>query len=416
MSYADFAAVTLALTHRLQTAFSSTNGSISGAHVFAQEPQSRDTMIVPSVTVFMYHISPNVSHRNDDLPTRMQDGSLSRRPVAYFDVYYLLSFYGDDTAAIPESQLLWGLTAAVLHAQPVLASSEIASKAISLGPLGRLQPENDVRLLPHEIDSDTMARIWQSFAGRSYVPSMVYRATPVAVSIDLDPKTPLAVRQRKFDLKRSDDAVLGKPSTAAESSIEDGPARALVPGDDFNLDLVGLPQVDNLIAKVGDVRLPVKRTGANEGQVYLEPGRTPVGRDLPVSIFSPDNLVEPLSPDFHVSIFPKLELLKKRVKKGGQIKARFLPSPASDVQVQLLLNSLDGRVQIALAPEVVSSGADSAEAEFQLGSTASGRYFVRLSLSTSSGTIASLLDWKSEDGVGRFVGPILTIQQVRRAS
>ena len=68
------------------------------------------------INVFLYKTEPNPIWRNEELPWRRSDGTVIRRPQLAIDLYYLLSFYGDDEKQIPN--LLLGAALAALHAEP----------------------------------------------------------------------------------------------------------------------------------------------------------------------------------------------------------------------------------------------------------------------------------------------------------
>ena len=57
-----------------------------------------DPPLEPTITVFLYQVTPNTSQRNNDLPTRAPDGTLARRPAAALDLHYLISAYGEEAS------------------------------------------------------------------------------------------------------------------------------------------------------------------------------------------------------------------------------------------------------------------------------------------------------------------------------
>ena len=97
------ASVTETLAQTLGAALS--GSGVNGASVTKTRPDATDLPKV-GVNVFLYQVSPNAAWRNADLPTRSSAGALLRRPQAALDLFYLLTFYGDDTAL--EQQRLLG--------------------------------------------------------------------------------------------------------------------------------------------------------------------------------------------------------------------------------------------------------------------------------------------------------------------
>src|ERR1035438_4765631 len=88
------ATVTETLSQTLNKAL--TASLVSGAQVTVLRPDTPNGLPNPGVNLFLYQVAPNVAWRNADLPTRRGDGALLRRPQFALDLYYLLTFYGDD--------------------------------------------------------------------------------------------------------------------------------------------------------------------------------------------------------------------------------------------------------------------------------------------------------------------------------
>src|SRR5437763_1952031 len=70
---------------------------VSGATATAVRPASNGSELAEvGVNVYLYQASPNTSWRNEDLPSRREDGTAIQRPRAALDLHYLLTFYGDE--------------------------------------------------------------------------------------------------------------------------------------------------------------------------------------------------------------------------------------------------------------------------------------------------------------------------------
>ena len=78
----------------------------------------------------MFHAVPNPSLRNDDIPLRTPSGLL-RRPMVPLDLFYLVSFYGNDDPNRIEPQVLMGVTMSALNAHPILLPDAIIRAAAS---------------------------------------------------------------------------------------------------------------------------------------------------------------------------------------------------------------------------------------------------------------------------------------------
>ena len=98
------ATVTASLRRMVQGVVSA---DVSGATVTTVRPtESGAGLPQTGVNIFLYQVVPNPDLRNLDLPTRRADGSVLQRPVAALDLFYLFSFYGDQSTL--ESQRLLG--------------------------------------------------------------------------------------------------------------------------------------------------------------------------------------------------------------------------------------------------------------------------------------------------------------------
>jgi Pvc16 N-terminal domain len=56
----------------------------------------------PAVNVYLYQVTPNAAHQNNDAPTRRSDGTLTQRPQAAFDLHCLFTFHGNDATLQPQ--------------------------------------------------------------------------------------------------------------------------------------------------------------------------------------------------------------------------------------------------------------------------------------------------------------------------
>src|SRR4028119_2199144 len=98
--YRAVAAATLTLQNMLLDAIQE---AMPGATVKTGPPEVRPPEEVGEglINVFLFKVEPNKVWRNEDLPTRLSDGSIVRKPVLAVDIHYLLSFYGDARRKIP---------------------------------------------------------------------------------------------------------------------------------------------------------------------------------------------------------------------------------------------------------------------------------------------------------------------------
>src|SRR5215469_7141075 len=193
------ATVTETLVQVLQGALTGINLG-SSPHVTNTRPDQQAGLPTVGVNVFLYQIAPNPYLRNTDLPTRKPDGSLLQRPKAAVDLYYLLSFYGDDSTL--EQQRLLGAVVRELHARPTLTRSMIAAAQQSTtflqgADLDR-QPEL-VRFTPVAFSLEELSKLWSFLLKTDYVLSTAYVGSVVLIETDdLVPPPPLPVLTPKI--------------------------------------------------------------------------------------------------------------------------------------------------------------------------------------------------------------------------
>jgi hypothetical protein len=187
------AAVTETLLQVLSGAIG--GAQVAGATVTALRPDAPSGLPDPGINIFLYQAAPNPSWRNSDLPTRAADGTLLRRPRVALDLYYLLTFYGDDTRL--EQQRLLGAVARALHAAPVLPRSAIEHVQATVPFLSdtdlAAQPE-PVRFTPIAFSLEELSKLWSFLLKIDYVLSTAYMASVVLIETDdVPPPAPLPV-------------------------------------------------------------------------------------------------------------------------------------------------------------------------------------------------------------------------------
>jgi hypothetical protein len=171
------AAVTLSLQDVLQTAVNPL-----GANTRTGRPERPSSGTSgPIVNIFLYQVAPNPQWRNSDLPTRRSDGTIVQRPRTALDLYYLLSFFGDETEQVPE--LLLGAVVSALTATP----SPLAPTGIVQRPGGPFSPRAELvqapgppSYVPIALTLDELSKLWTMFQ-IPYALSAVYKASAVLI-------------------------------------------------------------------------------------------------------------------------------------------------------------------------------------------------------------------------------------------
>ena len=73
--------------------------------------------------LYLYQVIPNTAWRNDFSPVRRSDGSAVRGTRSAFDLYYLVTFYGDESKMEP--QRILGCVVRKVASEPILTTDMI---------------------------------------------------------------------------------------------------------------------------------------------------------------------------------------------------------------------------------------------------------------------------------------------------
>ena len=186
------AAVSRALAHVLESALER-RGMRGEYRVTIASPHhaSNSRESAKSINIFLYHVRPTQSLRNNDLPV-YEGGQLANVPTVGLDLYYLLSFYGHKPNDL-EAERLLGVAVTALNAHPLLTQTDFnASADPDHAELGRL---DTVAVTPMTLTIEEMQRLWTMFPSVPYTLSMSYRASAAVLVGDEVPvpAAPVAV-------------------------------------------------------------------------------------------------------------------------------------------------------------------------------------------------------------------------------
>lgn len=199
--YRVISGVTQALALSVQRAISSEQSPVSHSLVTTNRPDVPEKGDQPRVNIYLFHVQPNATLRNYDLPTMMEDNYI-KKPTIALDLYYLFSFYGSDQRNKLESQLLMGLTMGAMHARPFIEPEELAAILAD-------KPDDGVEYHQVSLAVETMSvhelsRLWQTFPQVPLVLSTAYRATTILISEDIGLHPAPPVIDRDFTILRGD--------------------------------------------------------------------------------------------------------------------------------------------------------------------------------------------------------------------
>ncbi|MEU0629884.1 DUF4255 domain-containing protein [Streptomyces sp. NPDC005989] len=149
-------------------------------NVEARKPPA-DPPTDPTITVFLYQVTPDTSQRNNDLPSRTSDGRLVKRPAAALDLHFVISAYGDEATLV--GQRLIGSVVRTLHEIPVLPKDmiELAGEKPYLAGSDLADAVQRVRFTPTVMDIDETSKLWGMLHQTPYSLSVVYQAALVFI-------------------------------------------------------------------------------------------------------------------------------------------------------------------------------------------------------------------------------------------
>lgn len=196
-NFLAIATVTAALRWTLQSAI---NKNISGADVKNVRPDGTGgTLPSPGVNIYLYQVSQNPSMRNADLPGRLSEGQMIRRPNVPLDLHYLLTFYGDEEYLMP--QRLLGSVVSALHSKPVL-TRQMIKNMLADPTFSYLLKSNladaveTVKFAQVNLSIEELSKIWSVFFQTHYSLSIACMGTAVIVEGEEIPQKALPVRER----------------------------------------------------------------------------------------------------------------------------------------------------------------------------------------------------------------------------
>ena len=193
---------------------------VPGATAEAGRPDQDAQTPIVGVNIYLYQAAPSVHHRGADLPTRDSAGRLTQKPRVALDLYYLFSFYGDDTAYEPQRVL--GSVVRTLHGRPLLDkdlfTDTVTAEAALLGASDLPQVEEPVRLTPLALSVEELSKVWSIFFQTPYALSAAYVASTVFVEGEDSPRRALPVRRRNIEVNPFRRVVIEQAASADGAS------------------------------------------------------------------------------------------------------------------------------------------------------------------------------------------------------
>ncbi len=196
-NYLAIATVTATLQRILQTAIQQ---DVQGSRVTNVKPDANGSGTPEvGVNIYMYQATHNPDWRNADLRTRRPKGELGKQAQAGIDLFYLMTFYGNEVELEP--QRLLGSTIRTLIDKPVLTQEIIQDTVNTFSFLqGSTLAEQveRVTLTPMAMNTEELSKIWSVLFQTPYILSFAYQGSTVLIEGDKPGKVALPVQSRRF--------------------------------------------------------------------------------------------------------------------------------------------------------------------------------------------------------------------------
>ncbi len=200
-NYLAIATVTTTLQRILQH---SIQLDVEGASVTTIKPENIGGGTPETgVNLYLYHIKRNSAWGNADMPGRQRRGEMVKRNQIGIDLFYVITFYGNDNELEP--QRLLGSTLRILEDRSLL-SSQIIRETIA-DPAFPYLADSDladqIEMIRAEflsISTDELSKIWSVFFQTSYALSVVYKVTVVLIEGEEPLHRALPVKTKHFTL------------------------------------------------------------------------------------------------------------------------------------------------------------------------------------------------------------------------
>ncbi|MEO1087461.1 MAG: Pvc16 family protein, partial [Acidobacteriota bacterium] len=334
------------------------------------------------------------------------------------ELFFLLSFYGDEVRLVP--QLLLGLTTTALHTMPYPSPRYLPQERRNSNPLpdpteeklsgsGLLDQIEVLRFAPLQMSHDELSRLWTIFFQIPYTLSVAYLCSVVLLQPEVEPQPSLPVTKPpsvRFNMSHQLPQV-----TAIKPQVLDYEPGQSVVVEGRNLSPAGLQ------IKIGDAVAPVVRASTGAAMVQLPP-------DTPAGILAVTASRETIVGGVKRRLFgesvaslvvrPRIvnPLLYRpaTVDDPATVEVGVVPALHPGQPVRLLLNESeppDNRQPLAynLSADPAAPGEP---LRFKATGVEAGRYLTRLQVSEVASTL-QVNDDPTSPEYGHFTGPILSV-------
>ncbi len=372
------------------------------------------------VNIYMYQGVPNPAFRNEDLATRNQKGDIISIPRTALDLYYLLSFYGDESKAEP--QRLYGKVVSALHGLPII-SRETISNLVKTAQIN--DPDNYIagsdlaeqvewiKISPVMLNLEELSKLWSVFFQTPYTLSVAYCCSAVFLEADLLPKPSLPAHELGYSVSSGKRPFIKKVVSKNgdhEPILHDTPV--LICGEDLTSDSSVIRISDKEIAPVSVSADRIELTLSQD----LNAGLHPVQVIHQFKTGDPPEL-RPGSESNLATLILHPEIVSNNITSvvadsdgllSAEIRLEIEPTPDEKRKILILLNEIPGQGNLGYSFYSEIQADNGAQTLFNIKKVKPSTYLVRVQVNGVESQLEKETDPTSAD-YKKFKAPTLTI-------
>ncbi len=256
-NYQAIATVTATLVRLLQ---SSIQLDLPGAKVTTARPHATDGKTPETgMNVYLYQVTPNPAWRNYDLRNRRPKGELIKHSQAGLDLFYILTFYGNELDLEPQRML--GSAVRALVDNPILTPEMIRAtiNSANYSYLADSTLEDQVErvtFVPSQMNTEELSKVWSSLFQMPYVLSFACQGGAVLIEGHRPSGRALPVRGAQFYATPSQPRVEQVVSEAGANQPIFADSKLTIRGKRLQADLVQV--------KIGEARVMPQQVSEQE--------------------------------------------------------------------------------------------------------------------------------------------------------
>jgi Pvc16 N-terminal domain len=261
-NYLAIATVTATLQRLLQVAIQL---DIPGAKVTTVRPEATGGKTPEvGVNIYLYQVTPNPAWRNYDLRNRRPKGELVKHAQAGLDLFYIMTFYGNDIELEP--QRLLGSAVRTIVDNPILTPEMIRatlnhSNFSYLADSTLEQQVERVTIVPSQMNTEELSKIWSVLFQTPYVLSFACQGGAVLIEGNRQSGRALPVKSVQFYTTPSQPMV--------DQVVSEAGANQPIVGDSILMIRGKRLQADRVQVRIGEARVMPQEVSEKEIRLDL---------------------------------------------------------------------------------------------------------------------------------------------------